>query len=192
MNDVKTRILWSHTQTKTLNCYKKIANIIKNLDRIELDKVKDSFEQISPGLFHLYDWLRNDNSMAVYACSLSPNSYFSRFEDLQILIELWRNGEKWEDISLRLYGNTKYSYHIQQHAEISGLYSKIDFDVAEDFSFSLNSTGFSSYANSMLKMNFEDAITYALKLIKFSFLIAPKLAMLLMQRRKFNLNNLKK
>ena len=109
-------------QEKSNNKHITIRKILKNSNKLDLPSLKESLDTISPRLFHLYSWLNNKDSRAIFGCSLFPGESFTSFENLQIQLELWRFGEDWNEISLKLFGDKHYAARIKHHAEISGIY----------------------------------------------------------------------
>lgn len=175
MNDdlleVRTRLLWSSLHEKSHGNYRSLRATIRNRDKLELSSLREALDKISPGLFHLYSWLDNKESRAIYGCSFGPGESFTLFENLQIQLELWRFGEDWEQISLKLFADSHYAARIRNHAAVSGMYSKCD---ETDFSCAFTGIGFKEFKEKMLNMRLDEAIEFALEMIKFNFLLAPK------------------
>ena len=120
---VKTRVLWSSITRKSNTKFKIIKRILQYRHKLEISQLRQELDNVSPGLFHLYNWVNNERSCAVYGCSLYPGTTFTVFEKLQIQLELWRYGENWEGISLKLFGDERFATYVQRHAQVSGIYS---------------------------------------------------------------------
>ena len=187
MLDVKTRVLWSSLKEKSKTKYNSIKTLLGNISELETLQILQTLDAISPGLSQFYQWLDNSQSAAVYVCSPFTGTGFSKFDDLQIQLDLWRTGENWEDISLKLFGDTRYSFIIKQHAESSGIFSKLDGNDPDDFSFALTGNGFHIYQDNIRNMSFDKAIIYSLKMVKYNYLLSSKIASSLKVHPDFNM-----
>ena len=76
---VRTRVLWSSLQEKSNTQFKMIRSILQRRDKLSNLQLQEEFDLVSPGLFHLYDWLDNEKSSAIYGLSLNPGVTFSFF-----------------------------------------------------------------------------------------------------------------
>lgn len=76
---VKTRVLWSSLREKSNTQFKVIRSILLRRDKLSPLQMREELDTVSPGLFHLYDWLNNERSSAIYGTRSNPGETFSFF-----------------------------------------------------------------------------------------------------------------